>query len=523
MYDWLTSYLEACSRGYFIDQLGVILFIFLLGLLITGQLICGNKETDSLSRNVRLSVCLAFPVGIAVLIVTGYIVLITGMPYRASVIGLIMCIVLVIAGILYVKGGQIYKNIKITHVIIGCVVVCSLAVVAVSGRISISVSNDSLYYFWQYPRAICYFEGLRDQFDNFMTDTGLGAAIIGTLPFLFGFGETFGIQEFFHMSFILFFTNAVYEVATEDLEVKNNKNACVIATLAGVIFASCTPVYIISHWAMANMYFMEFYFMCMYTLFRLKLTNNRQVILLSIMLFACSSVRMEGVILILMLVVMMSVRDINSKRLALSLVLTAVLSSGYIAKIFIAYVIDNPFIFMTPLKAGLQFVAVLGVAAYLCVVKNKIPHAIKRVVPFAFIAVLLLVNIALMFINRGVYVANLYAMYGNLTGQSGWGVLPYLSIGAVFIILIWELVVNRKSGRLVEIISPDKNVTSFFLFNLIGFYLSALAVSFARGDAMSVSTGDSGNRVLLQITPIVLMTFVTWIIELLNRETIDKD
>ena len=41
----------------------------------------------------------------------------------------------------------------------------------------------------------------------------------------------------------------------------------------------------------------------------------------------------------------------------------------------------------------------------------------------------------------------------------------------------------------------------------VGFLLIVIGASFGRGDLLSEDVGDSGNRVLLQIVPLVVMAF----------------
>ena len=55
------------------------------------------------------------------------------------------------------------------------------------------------------------------------------------------------------------------------------------------------------------------------------------------------------------------------------------------------------------------------------------------------------------------------------------------------------------------------------LFNItmvVGFLLIVLAASYGRGDVLSEDVGDSGNRVLLQIVPLLVMMYAELFLDL---------
>ncbi|MBQ8007178.1 MAG: hypothetical protein IJ245_06070 [Lachnospiraceae bacterium] len=53
----------------------------------------------------------------------------------------------------------------------------------------------------------------------------------------------------------------------------------------------------------------------------------------------------------------------------------------------------------------------------------------------------------------------------------------------------------------------SRTSNAFNIVLTIGFILIVLAASFGRGDVLMEDVGDSGNRVLLQITPLIIMMF----------------
>lgn len=560
MNEWLDSIINPLSTGFFINQMLTIVGLFVVGLLVclnffvvdnesgafaidnssSGETYKVSDREQNLNGRILRSLLLAYPTGLSLYVLLAYVILVVGIPYNTK--GMVVAMLVVVI----VNLGDIFKKRKNVNIssrywlfiglgIIACVIIAAFSC---SGIMSISVSNDSLYYFWKYPKAIAGFEGLRDQFDNFLTDTGLGAAIIGTLPFIFGFGQSFGIQEFFHINFIIIFGYYLYMEIKNSYPEIDNKKACVIVCLSSVLLIVCTPVYILGHWAMANVYFMEFVFIglfigkaLMQNEFDIKTSNNRSdkissgtVIFFTLIMFACAQLRMEGGIFILLIVMIISFTKVDGSSLALPLVVIMIVQSAYELKIFTMYTLDYPYPFLTPVKALIQFAAYVGVIVYLLFVRNKINSVIKKKLPIVFMALLIAVNIVLCLMDSEIYIGNLKAFYGNMFGQSGWGMLPYLVIGSIVIILVWEFIVKRRDRfRVINVTDLVAQPVSYWLYSTIAFFLMALAVAFERGDVLYVDTGDSGNRVLLQIAPLVLITFILWFIDLLCYEEKDSE
>lgn len=508
---WISEVLSGYMAAYYIRQVLCELLLYILGtVIVVSTMVSGVDKNEAVYSKLRIAVSLGGIVGLAAFITAGYCVLAAGIPYNAFVMNVLMAVVFAVFIVIGIKRKSfttVIKNIKPFYCVIWIAVCVVAALIATSGYMRISISNDSLYYFWQYPRAIVRYSGLRDQFDNFLTDTGLGAAVVGTLPFLYGFGQTFGIQEFFHMGFALFFGNAMYESIAFIKPTCSKKRAAVISILAMLLLVFCTPVYIISHWAMANMYFMEFFFAALFLFVYMNIRSEQSAWATAMLLmFACSATRMEGGIFVLFLVVSVSVLENNSVALAGSIIPIAILNGLYEVKVFLSYNIDNPYLFMTPLKAVVQFVAYIAVIIYVLYIDKLLPLAVKKHVKIAFIVALIAVNGLLFVADTGRYIENLRAFAGNLFGQSGWGIVPYVLIGTIAVCV--ALMLTGRTGRKMGLLRNNNPIVSFWIFCAIGFLLVAFAVSFARGDALNITTGDSGNRVLLQIVPVLLFAVI---------------
>ena len=518
---WINDFLAGYSHGFYYMQIFIIVCLFVLGVSVTTLLM--PKEDASHA----LILTMAFPVGISVFVFVGFIMLLAGVPYKMSLISLLL-VVIGVCSLFCAAAHHSFAaaGISVRRFVMSVILVAIGAGIVSSGSFPMSVSNDSLYYFWQYPRAIVYYEGLREQFDNFLTDTGVGAAIIGTLPFLYGFGETFGIQSFFNFNFILFFAKSVYDMLGKISNGMDKKKKILASAVAGCMVGMCTPVYILSHWAMANMYFMEMCFIVLALLFNYSGNHSYgKMTLIGTLVFTLSLLRMEGGIFAMLIAVVASILDYRGKDIAAFIIMpSAVLMGLYDIKIFMIYTIDNPYKFLTPQKALLQFAAFAALAVYVLFLRKKLIRKFGGNLSAVFVGAFAFLNIILLIYDHSHYIANLKAFMGNLLGQSGWGIFPYAGFGAILIIIVWELFIeNAGYVRIKQLLDVKNSPTGFWLMSAMCFLLLSLAVSFARGDNLDVATGDSGNRVLLQIAPIVLMMFVAWFSELAVRTDTKDD
>lgn len=508
MTDWIQAFFENLKAAYMLRQALIIVFMFTVGFLFNRCMLPeDDREPGFIVKDdgtgVKMSVyalTLAFPVGIALFTVVSFLILLVGMDYKAVYIIAAQVIVLIVAYVWrWYRNHRVSRDLFTVKNAIVIWIVLIMAFVACSGLIPISISNDSMYYFSWYPRTIVQFGGWRDQFDLYLTDVGQGAAIIGTLPYLFGFGETFGIQTFFNLNFVLFFAVAV-------LDTTGNKIATVI--ISALLLVS-TPFIVLGSWAMANVYFMELFFMTAYMLFRFKRESfGTRTVIPGLLLLACSLMRMEGGIYILFLIAAVSVIGYRARELAIAMILPMALYLGcFTLKIYSSYTIDNPYPFLTPFKAVIQLGAMGAVAFYVLVIRRMLSERLRRSLYLVIPAGLFAVNAALFVVDRERFVANMKAFILNLFRMSGWGIFSYAVVAITVILIIEGSFENWK-------LNEDE---MFWIMLTVGFALVAIAVSFARGSNLYENIGDSGNRVMLQIVPIVVFA-----VTMLMRRIIDK-
>ena len=521
MSDFINDYLKLYTSGFFFAQVAVIIFLFAVGLVFTWNVLYTPDKEHKI-----MAYLLALPAGVGIFVFVGMLVLITGIPYKAPVL-IALCLILVAVTILlrFRTAGPIKKpfgNAKELLLLVLSVVL--VAIISTCGIIKISLSNDSFYYFATYPRNIVYYGGLRDQFDYFLTNVGQGSAVIYSIPYLFGFGEAFGITEAFNISFILFFGYSLGKIT-------GNR---VLAVIASIVLATSTPFVIISHWSMANVFFMEYFFMTI-VLARYLMGKRtvRRAALLSLFILTTSLLRMEGCVFVLFMIVIISLLDYSCGEMFIWFGCPPlVIFTWYVYKIYHSYVIDYPYPFLTPLKAAIIIGAYVILLLYLGWFRNKANARFGHVLPYAFLAGMFLVNVALLVINPGRFLVNLKAMMGNFFGQSGWGILPHLTIAFAVVIAVSAFIRTRKGHKLVtgkeelnsgmeaNYVIPENG---YYLLVTVGFFLVAMASAWARGDTMYEQVGDSANRVMLQIVPLVIFTIVKMLYDVVIKEDERED
>ena len=503
---FVQQYLSQLSGGYFARQLAVILCLF-----IFGGVILDLFEAGELSRIKR--VVLAYPAGLCAFSVTAYAMLIIGIPYRTWTVCAFLLAEAIAAIALRRKSYLSHLNKKtMIPMLIAVLIVLVLGAVATSGLVPVSISNDSMYFFRRYPEFIVYYGKLRDQFDFWLTDTGLASVAIDTLPSLFGFGESFGIREFFHIDFILFFALVVYDRAKLRFA---GRGAYVASVLVTLVLVMSTPFVVLGHWALANMYFMELFFIVAFLAYEKK---DSDIGIVPLLLLALSLLRIEGTLFAVWLIMCISLYTKFSKKLVYYVILPMVLLfGGYCLRIFVGfYVLDNIYLFLTPQKAVMLVAVMIAIGIYLMFVEKRLKDRMPRALPYVYIAVLLAGNLALLALDSNLYIGNLKAFGDNLFRQSGWGIFSHFAVVlAAFIIL--EYVISIIGGSLKEYRNADNTDISYTLTLTIGFILIVIAAAYGRGDILNEDVGDSGNRVLLQVTPLIVMSFTELMLHRINK------
>ena len=556
MQEWIVNYLSEYRAEFFLAQMVTVLSLFLLGLLFVWL---SGKNWN------MTGMLIAYPAGLSLYVLAGMLLLVGDLGFTVSHILIVLAVFLVLTGFFGYRrigirglwGGKkvSWELQKKLLMVLGAVLL--IALISCSGILPVSLSNDSMYYYSLYPRALATYGELRRQFNVFLTDVGPGSALIGTLPYFFGFNETFGIQWAFNINFLIFYAYMM----------KRRTDSLAAALLSLLLLGTAMPFFILSKWAMSNFYFMEYLMFCILT--ARELLDNRAeslpgqepengpeggrnvsgILVLSVLTVMLSTLRMEGMVFTLFLVFAYSLlpganteMKAESKtaiktnsvcsRLANQILLPCLVLHGlYFYRIFVQMEIIAAYTFLSKGKAVLELAAMVLLFVFLIskvkitkmenvefTGKNRnLADTIRKMIGYlrdremeVVLIMLTLVNFILLLMDRSLYFENLKAFGRNLFHRSGWGVFPFVVCGVILLIALC-LVLDRK-----------KYTLSYMDFLVLGYLLITLAVSFARGDPMQESFGDSGNRVLMQIAPLLTYALCERLFGILNSNSQGK-
>lgn len=501
--EWLADFLSKFRAGYFIAQSLTVFALFLAGLCFV-MLIKRRLESP-------VHVLLAYPAGLSLYLLSGVILLVTKQRFAAASL-IITMLILMLLGYMVTsavsgtcRGFAPVKPSLLITVLIAAILV---SIIACSGIFPVSLWNDSMYPYSLYPRAIVRYGYLKRKFNVFLTDVGLGSAVTGTLPWIFGFNETFGIQAALNLDFLIFFGFMVRETAGRKGPVRNVITACGL-----LLLVTSMPFAVISGWAMSNMYFTEFLFICTGSAvyFAKKAGEQKNtagdILLLSVITAAMSFFRMEGMMIAAFVILSYTMIGLSGKLLALFSVLPCMVLYGlYYIRIFIIMTINAPYTFLNRTKAVIQMVALTALFLYLILIQGRVKKTLSKHLKVIITAGLVLANLILFFLDPALYTADLKAFYLNLTHMSGWGVFPVFVVSALAVTLCCQITDKKKPS------------VSYMDFVSISYILITLGVSFARGDPLQENVGDSGNRVLLQIVPVLMFAVIEHLTECAKEE-----
>ncbi|MBO4374613.1 MAG: hypothetical protein J5829_05865 [Lachnospiraceae bacterium] len=485
--------LTTVSSGYFAAQV-----ITIVGLCIIGYVIIWTfcAKTDRIVKAL-----LSFPAGLSWYCAVIYAMLVLGI--KVSMQGYIIMtlasflIFLLLSGLYRKKRyGSFMPDLKRFSPEVFLILVAAgaiLACIATSGLLSVSLDNDSFYYYSSYPQLIIREGGLKYEFDVFLTDVGPVAAVINTLPFLFGFSNTFGIQHFLNFVFIIIFAYAVCSELTD--RGVSKKTAVTVSFISSAFMASCPAYLTTAKWIMAGDWFMVFFFLLAYFGYRdAKNEGEDMAPVLMLFSFMVTGTRQEGPLMLCFLAVCFCMLPAKGKRIDVLYLLPAVLSAGmYYFRIFVVLGVQPLYAFLTRTKAVLILCMLLACSCIVLIIKTKPFEIFQKRLHLLIPAAVLLLNAAMLIVNHERYLTNFYMFFMNVRLRNGWGYFGYVFF--VFIIL----------AVVYAVISKDIEI-SFFDVLMIGYILAVVCVSWGRGDHLRIGTGDSGNRVMLTAVPIIIFS-----------------
>ncbi len=491
----IMTILQRGSVLRFALQTGTILELFLFGWVFLHLL---REKTDS-----KWELLLSYPVGLSFYALCGYGLLLIGVPFTGiSVTGLM---ILVLLGIWAYKKrkNNAPEPVEPKVILTACAVTLVLAAVCTSGLLPVSVSNDSVYYYSTYPAILTSEKFYVSSLDSFLSNVGQTTAIVNCLPFLFGFDETFGIQWFLNLNFIAIFFEACRETA-----IRKNVTLKIAAGAAGaaaLFLATSEPFLGTAVWILSNAYFMEYFFIAFYLAVKISeesIDSADFLVTEALFVGMISMLRMEGGVIMTVLTVLISVYPASKKRLLLVYCLPLFLTvAGYYIMFFGRMGIDPLYSFLDWKKAALMIVMALGLVIYVVFIRPLIP---RDYIPTLLVLLLTAGNAGILVISRERYLTDIRAFILNVRQGNGWGYFG-IAVGILIILIAVDFIRNRFKLSCVGAVLPVM-------------ILSIIAVCWARGGVLAVRMSDSGNRVMMQIAPLVVYVLFCYIISTLRQD-----
>ncbi len=493
------SIMSAVSETYMLNQVLTILLLFFAGFVPIMIL----KDKISLKWVMLLS----FPLGISIYSVSGFLLLITGIRFdlmRVLIAYAILVMLTLMTGIRtagsMVNIIQKFKvDIKFPTLAVTVAAVVIPAMIACSGILPQVVTNDSVYYYSVYPSILVHDGFLSVSLDKFLTDVGQTTAMIQCLPFMFGFDETFGIQHFFNYNFILIFFTAVYE-EINDNETGGKRNI-LLPLLCTLFLATSEPFIVLSSWVLSNVYFMGFFFIVFYVFIKTdkeKADSAEYSFILIFMSAMTIMTRMEGGVMVFVLALALSAMKVPGKRLLLIFGLPlAVMEIGYYVNLYLKIGVNPLYSFLDMKTAIIMVMMIAAFVVYITLIRDRIP---SPYVPVLLMAALFLGNTGLLAINHSRYITNIRAFIMNIRLGNGWGAF-FIMIIFYVVIFLYEIIRRRFRDIPVLVFLPAVMVLTVF------------AVCFARGGVLAIRTSDSGNRVLMEMVPVITYSVFTTLLK----------
>ncbi len=498
--------LEGLSSGCYIRQVLAIMLLFLTGIAF----LYGCSET----MEKRWLYLLAYPMGLAIWCVTGFLLLTVGIPFRWYT-QLPAMVLVVLANAIFPRLRHrigLRKDVfgrKGTTLLAALAVMLVAACVATGGISSFSVSNDTMYYYMYYPEILVQNGAYLSSYDVFLSDVGPMAALIGTIPAMLGFDQFYGIQQVFHLNFILIFALLVYERARTKLQHKTAVGLTVAVTL---LLATTTPYVVLSKWILANVYVMSYCFILFGLAYKMD-TERKEgeqsprdylavIMILSAMI---SMLRMEGGMLMCFMIVCISTLGFSNKELNIRFLLpAAMMPCLYYIRYFLFLKVSPVYSFLTWQKAAVAVGAIVLLGHYIGAVRGKRLLRLQQKTGWLILLGLLAVNAGLCAMAPSAYMVVLKAFWQNIIYQEGWGYSIYLLVACMIAVCMVKS--HRKPGDSIH----------YETLVLLGYVLFTLAVSFARGGGLRRGIGDSGNRVMLQVIPFLIYVLACKAIDLIE-------
>ena len=451
-----------------------------------------------LEKNEWWDAVLAYPVGILSWCILGAAVLILGIPFEfvTMLVGL--------AGLLIVCVGYMKRHtcqFKVANFFHNLLYAVGIAAIASSGLFWVYMANDSLYYLVKYGEILAIDGGFSQNVSYWMTWIGITPAMLSSLAKFLGLYSIYTIHHMLMVSFILFFIITIYEKMRESLSVKKT----IMVVIAAVILLFLTPAFfLLGQWVISNTYFMIYMYIFFYVICEVqdkKMNAKGAYILLGLISVFLTLSRSESIVTMCFLIICASTLKVEKIELfKYVLVPSSVFQVAYWIRVYLVqgYLFEG---MLTGKNVAVMVLAFVGTGLYLLFIgawfENKYKLNMQQVVVYALIGI----NIILFLLTpeRGIEGIDVFSY--NLANES-WGFFPWLVAFCYLVFVCKDVKMN------------------YWDMCWIGYVLFSFGICMGRGTVARIGIGDSLNRIICSIVPVIWFAIIMHMKELYVKERV---
>lgn len=476
------------TKGHQLKQILLSVCIYVYGYIV--------MKTVKLDKNEYWDAILAYPMGILVWSLLSAIVLIVGIPYRLWVMIGWLAILLCLSIWQIKRNEKCFSVLDLLHNIFYAL---GIAAIASSGIFMIYMSNDSLYYLVKYGEILAIDGAFTQNVSYWLTWIGAVPATLGALVKFLDLYSIYTIHHMMLISFVLFFIVTIYE----KIKKYQTKNNTIIWVFVTTIMLLTTPAFfLLGQWVISNTYFMIYMYIFLYVIYEVqeqRINSEGAYIFLSIISIWLTLSRSESMATMCFLIICASTLKVDKKKLFYYLLLpSSVLQVLYWIKVYLVqgYLFEG---MLTVKNVAVMVLAFTGTGLYLLFIGTWFESKIKIDMSVVVIGALILLNLGLFILMPEKGLRGMEVVSYNLANES-WGFFPWL------VIFFYVVFVNK--GLKVN----------YWDMCWIGYILFNYGICMGKTSVARYGIGDSLNRIICAIVPMIFLAIVVHIRELLIKQ-----
>lgn len=471
------------TQQYQMKQIAASVFLFFLGYLAVMAIL---PEVSELQKMV-----LAVPTAIATWGIASVVMLLLRVPYTKQL--MFSLFGFLAASLFYINRKHLTLR-QMPQFLIKFFIVASFANVFSTGIVRYTVTSDTYYCIYTYGRLIAADEKLMaNTLGDMIEQTGIMPALMVSFAVFCGF-ETIQVIHYILMtSFMVGLIVYLYKVF-EDVAVSKWKSISMAILL---MIVATAPLFLMYSLMLSHSWMMVYIFICsiyMYECMNDRINQalrKRLICFISFLLSWMSLCRIEAVVSVIFMIICFSYLGISKKELiVLSIPSIAVSTIFHLEMQFLIWKADNPLPYGSVFVTG-KVLAVMGLSVfllgfYIVAYERKRMIVFRRHLPILSIATLLAAIFVLCLSDIDRTVNNFHSIFYNLAHER-WYYFPHL----VLLLLI--------------VILKNKKVYGYWDMLVFGMVLTSFAMCMGRIHYLRDGWGDSFNRYMLYLVPIMLV------------------